>query len=136
MEVAHETEVDELEDRRLLVHLAREPLIFFPATDMPGLVAEIRPIFNGMPFPQVRTRVVRQETALGFVAAGMGFTLLPEWVTSFMPSSVRVARIDSCTTTVMYVAEPRTLTAAARLLRRALFEAAAAASAASSASSP
>ncbi|MFF0085893.1 LysR family transcriptional regulator [Streptomyces canus] len=108
--------------------LAREPLIFFPTRDMPGFVAEIRPIFEGMPFPSVRTRVVHQETALGFVAAGVGFTLLPESVTSFMPASVRVARIDSRPTTVMYVAEPRTLSPAARLFRRALFEAAAAVS--------
>ncbi|WP_264300219.1 LysR substrate-binding domain-containing protein [Streptomyces phaeolivaceus] len=114
---------------------AREPLIFFPARDMPGFVAEIRPIFHGMPFPRVRTRVVHQETALGFVAAGVAFTLLPEAVTSCVPSSVRVARIDSCSTTVMYVAEPRTLTPAARLFRRALFGATAAVSASSSASS-
>lgn len=52
-----------------------------------------RSIFNGMPFPRVRTRVVHQETALGFIAAGVGFTLLPESVSSLMPSSVRVARI-------------------------------------------
>lgn len=116
--------------------LSREAMIFFPARDMSGFVAEIRPIFDGIPFPRVRTRVVHQETALGFVAAGVGFTLLPESVSSFMPSSVRVVRIDSHPTTVMYVAEPRTLTPAARLFRRNLFDAAAVVSASTSAGQP
>lgn len=105
--------------------LAREPMIFFPARDMPGYVAEIRPIFKDMPFPRVRARVVHQETALGFVAAGVGFTLLPESVSSFMPESVRVARIDSRPTTVMYAVQPATFTPAAQLFQDALLEAAA-----------
>lgn len=109
--------------------LSREPMISFPARDMPGFVAEIRPIFDGVPLPRVRTRVVHQETALGFVSAGVGFTLLPESVSSFMPSSVRVVRIDSHPTTVMYVVEPRTLSPAGRLFRRTLVEAAAVVSA-------
>lgn len=100
--------------------LANEPLIFFPGRDMPGFVAEIRPIFDGTTFPQVRTRVVHQETALGFVAAGVGYTLLPESVSSFMPAAVTVARIESRPTTTMYVVEPATPTPAARVFKDAL----------------
>lgn len=103
--------------------LAREPLVFFPAKDMPGFVAEIRPIFAGLPFPPVRTRVIHQETALGFVAAGVGYTLLPESVLSAAPSSVRVVAIDSKPTTTMFLAHPPgSLTPAAQLFRRALLD--------------
>lgn len=100
--------------------LADEPMIFFPGREMPGFVAEIRPIFEGTTFPQVRTRVVHQETALGFVAAGVGFTLLPESVSSFMPAAVSVARIESRPLTSMYVVEPTNPTPAARLFKKAL----------------
>ncbi|GIM67098.1 LysR family transcriptional regulator [Planomonospora venezuelensis] len=104
--------------------LAAEPMIFFPGRDMPGFVAEIRPIFDGLDFPQVRARVVHQETALGFVAAGVGFTLLPESVSSFMPAAVSVVRIDTRPTTTMFIVEPATLTPAARLFGEALAESA------------
>jgi DNA-binding transcriptional LysR family regulator len=101
--------------------LTREPLIFFPARDMPGFVAEIRPIFADVPFPRVRTRVIHQETALGFVAAGMGFTVLPESVSTFTPAAVRVTRIESRPATVMCIARPDSpLSPAAELFRRAL----------------
>jgi DNA-binding transcriptional LysR family regulator len=109
--------------------LVREPLIFFPARDMTGFVAEIRPIFEGLGFPRIRTRVIHQETALGFVAAGVGFTLLPESVSAFMPGAVRAVPIEPTPTTVMYVVLPATVTPAARLFRDALREAAAAAAA-------
>lgn len=101
--------------------LAAEPMIFFPARDMPGYVSEIRPVFAGLPFPHVRTRVVHQETALGFVAAGMGFTVLPESVSSFRPSAVHVARITGDPTTVMCLALPDVeLSPAAERFRAAL----------------
>lgn len=104
--------------------LAAEPMIFFPGRDMPGFVAEIRPVFDGLEFPQVRARVVHQETALGFVAAGVGFTLLPESVSSFRPTAVSVARIDERPTTTMFIVEPATLTPAARLFGDVMAEAA------------
>ncbi|MFM9371936.1 LysR family transcriptional regulator [Streptomyces sp. Da 82-17] len=101
--------------------LADEPMIFFPARDMPGYVSEIRPVFAGLPFPRVRTRVVHQETALGFVAAGMGFTVLPESVSSFRPAAVHVARITGDPKTVMCAAFPDTeLSPAAERFREAL----------------
>lgn len=101
--------------------LATEPMIFFPARDMPGFVAEIRPVFAGLSFPHIRTRVVHQETALGFVAAGTGFTVLPESVSSFRPAAVHVARITGDPTTVMCLALPDgELSPAAERFREAL----------------
>jgi len=104
--------------------LSAEEMIFFPARDIPGFVAEIRPIFADRMFPRIRARVVHQETALGFVAAGMGFTLLPDSVASFVPGAVRVVRIDSRPKTVMCIARAPQLTPAAELFREALFESA------------
>lgn len=86
--------------------LCDQPMIFFSARDMPGFVAEVRPVFSGLPFPPVRARVVHQETALGFVAAGVGFTVLPESVSLFKPAAVHVARLASRPPTVMCVARP------------------------------
>jgi DNA-binding transcriptional LysR family regulator len=104
--------------------LCREPMIFFPARDMPGFVSEIRPVFSGLPFPSIRARVVHQETALGFVAAGMGFTVLPESVSTFKPAAVHVAHIAGDHRTVVCVALPdRELTPAAKLFRAALMQA-------------
>lgn len=110
-------------DEVTAAELAAEPMIFFPAREMPGFVAEIRPIFDGLTFPRTPTRVVHQETALGFVAADVGFTLLPESVSSFMPATVRAVRIATRPTTTMYVAEPPVLAPAARLFKRVLREA-------------
>ena len=104
--------------------LSAEEMIFFPARDIPGFVAEIRPIFADLMFPRIRARVVHQETALGFVAAGMGFTLLPDSVASFVPGAVRVVRIDSRPKTVMCIARAPQLTPAAELFREVLFESA------------
>ena len=103
--------------------LSAEELIFFPARDIPGFVAEVRPIFDGLTFPRVRARVVHQETALGFVAAGMGFTLLPDSVTAFMPAAVRVVRIVSRPKTVMCIVKASRPTPAAELFRLALLDA-------------
>lgn len=87
--------------------LSVEPMIYFPATAMPGYLAEIRPIFKGYDFPPVRHRVVHQETALGFVAAGVGFTLLPQSVSGFLPADVAVIPVASAPTTCMWIAHPR-----------------------------
>ena len=86
--------------------LCREPMISFPSGDMPGYVDEIRPIFAGLPFPPVRARVVHQETALGFVAAGLGFTVLPESVSTFKPAAVAVAEIAGDHLTTVRAAWP------------------------------
>ena len=87
--------------------LAEEPMISFPAREMPGFVAQLRSIFSGPSgFPKVTQRVVHQETALGFVAGGLGYTILPESVSRFKPDTVRVVPISSRPTTTMMAASP------------------------------
>ncbi len=86
--------------------LSSEPLIFFPEREMPGYAAEIRPLFQGLRFPQVYTRIVQQETALGFVAAGLGYTLLPASVTAFAPRQVALRPIAGRPQTGVYAALP------------------------------
>lgn len=86
--------------------LCGEPMISFPSGDMPGYVDEIRPVFAGLQFPPVRARVVHQETALGFVAAGLGFTVLPESVSTFKPATVHVADIAGGHLTTVRAAWP------------------------------
>ncbi|QIZ37465.1 LysR family transcriptional regulator [Saccharopolyspora sp. ASAGF58] len=87
--------------------LAGEPMISFPPREMPGFVAQLQLIFSSpVPFPRVTHRVVHQETALGFVAGGLGFTVLPESVSRFKPDAVQVVPISSRPTTTMMVAAP------------------------------
>lgn len=87
--------------------LAGEPMISFPSREMPGFVKQLESIFQGpVPFPRVTHRVVHQETALGFVAGGLGFTVLPQSVSRFKPDAVHVVPIASCPSTTMMVATP------------------------------
>lgn len=108
--------------------LSREPMIGFPSRDMPGFVSQLRLIFRDpLPFPKVTHRVIHQETALGFVAAGMGFTILPESVSQFKPQAVQVVQISSRPQTSMMIAErsdSSTTHAAADAFRRCLHAAA------------
>lgn len=86
--------------------LAGEPMISFPAREMPGFVPQLWSIFSDpVPFPKVTHRVVHQETALGFVAGGLGFTVLPESVSRFKPDAVRVVPISSRPATTMMIAQ-------------------------------
>jgi DNA-binding transcriptional LysR family regulator len=86
--------------------ISGEPMISFPSADMPGYLEEIRPVFDGVPLPVVRARVVHQETALGFVAAGLGFTVLPESVSTFMPASVQAVALAGNHRTTVRAAWP------------------------------
>jgi DNA-binding transcriptional LysR family regulator len=87
--------------------LAGEPMIGFPPREMPGFVAQLQSIFSlSASFPKVTHRVVHQETALGFVAGGLGFTVLPESVSRFKPDAVEVVPISSRPITTMMVAAP------------------------------
>ncbi|GAA1141389.1 LysR family transcriptional regulator [Nesterenkonia lutea] len=84
--------------------LVEGPLIFFPPREMPGYAAEIRPIFEGLRFPPVYARIIQQETALGFVAAGLGYTLLPASVTAFAPPTICLASLSGRPRTRVYAA--------------------------------
>jgi DNA-binding transcriptional LysR family regulator len=59
--------------------LGRLGMISFPYRLMPGYVGKVLEIFRGLELPpRVVHRTVHQETALGFVAAGLGFVILPQ----------------------------------------------------------
>lgn len=65
------------------------PLISYPVSLMPGYVArvaEVLRVADGA--AQVVEEVVHQETALGFVAAGVGTSILPESVRHLVPVSI------------------------------------------------
>lgn len=107
--------------------LSHLPLIFFRARDVSGFAAEFIEVFAGHRFPRVHTQVVHQETALGFIAAGTGFTLLPESVSTFIPAAVRVVRLDTPARTTMRMALPPGSGApAAHAFEQSLMESAAA----------
>lgn len=103
--------------------LLDSPLVFFPPREMPGYAAEIRPIFEGTRFPPVYTRIIQQETALGFVAAGLGYTLLPASVTAFAPATIWLASLSGGPRTRVYAAfSENQISPAAQLFLRVLHE--------------
>lgn len=115
------------EDRVSAGDLSKEPLIFFRASDMSGFTAEFSRVFRQHPFPRIHTHVVHQETALGFVAAGTGFTLLPASVSAFIPSAVRSLRLDAPAPTTVRMVLPNDREApAVPIFHEALIESAAA----------
>lgn len=68
--------------------LADESMIAYPRRLMPGYVDLVREVFARGRMPRTVQKVVHQETALGFVAAGEGFTVLPESVRELLPGSI------------------------------------------------
>lgn len=81
--------------------LSRLGMISFPAELMPGYIAQVDGIFKGLASgPQIVYRTVHQESALGFVAAGLGFVILPASSRSISPEGVVVRRLTTPTTSV------------------------------------
>lgn len=110
-------DADEVSARQL----AQEHLIFFPPREMPGYAAEIRPLFSSTGFPPVYARIIQQETALGFVSAGLGYTLLPASVSAFAPPTVHLAYIEEQPMTSIYAAfGAEAASGAAQLFRKVL----------------
>lgn len=71
--------------------LSDVPMISYPQTLMPGYVERIEEVFAASGRrANVVQEVVHQETALGFVAAGLGMTVLPESVRDLVPPSISV----------------------------------------------
>lgn len=72
------------------------PLIGYPRHLMPGFVdvvhAALAPTRRQLRYAH---KVVHQETALGFVAAGEGVTVLPESVREQLPASIRAVELDT-----------------------------------------
>ncbi|WP_102194723.1 LysR family transcriptional regulator [Microbacterium aurantiacum] len=67
------------------------PMISYPRSLMPGFVDRVTDALSTAPHPMnVVEEVVHQETALGFVAAGVGASILPESVRQLIPASIAV----------------------------------------------
>jgi DNA-binding transcriptional LysR family regulator len=91
----HEVRPDDLEG---------EPMILFPYRLMPGFVARVLRLFDGLQTPQVVQQAIHQETVLGLVAAGIGASILPESVRRFQMPGVVTRPIAGRPQTALYAA--------------------------------
>ncbi|RCK58701.1 LysR family transcriptional regulator [Microbacterium sorbitolivorans] len=83
--------------------LATMPIISYPRSLMPGYVDRVAQAVGAL---DVVEEVVHQETALGFVAAGVGASILPESVRQLAPASIAVVPIAGDATTRLLAAYP------------------------------
>lgn len=84
------------------------PMIAYPRSLMPGYVDRVHDILGlSAGSLNVVEEVVHQETALGFVAAGVGASILPESVRQLAPSSISVVPLSGSPTTRLMVARRR-----------------------------
>jgi DNA-binding transcriptional LysR family regulator len=85
--------------------LAGEPMILFPYRLMPGFVARVLQLFEGLETsPRVVQQAVHQETVLGLVAAGLGGSVLPDSVRRFQMPGVITRPIAGQPQTALYAA--------------------------------
>lgn len=89
------------------------PMIAYPHSLMPGFVDRVAAVLSSASSRmRVVEEVVHQETALGFVAAGVGTTILPESVKHLVPPSiVTVPLAGSPTSRLLAVTGERTVIA-------------------------
>lgn len=80
------------------------PLIAYPRGLMPGYVDRVNAVLAPAGTPRIAETVVHQETALGFVAAGVGASILPESVRQLVPPSIAVVPIAGSPTTRLLAA--------------------------------
>jgi DNA-binding transcriptional LysR family regulator len=72
---------------------------------MPGFVDRVTEVLGtASGTPQVIEEVVHQETALGFVAAGVGTSILPESVRQLVPPSIAIVPLAGSPTTKLLAA--------------------------------
>lgn len=86
--------------------LIEVPLIAYPRSLMPGYVDRVRAVLAPAGAPNVVEEVVHQETALAFVAARAGATILPESVRHMAPRSVAIVPLAGSPTSHLLVARP------------------------------
>lgn len=80
--------------------IADVPLISYPRSLMPGFVQRVAEVLSAAGrTAHVAEEVVHQETALGFVAAGVGASILPESVRQLIPASIAVVPLAGSPTT-------------------------------------
>ncbi len=85
--------------------LEGEPMILFPYRLMPGFVARVLRLFDGLKSsPQVVQQAIHQETVLGLVAAGLGISILPESVRRFQMPGLVTRPIAGHPQTALYAA--------------------------------
>ncbi|MBD8533979.1 LysR family transcriptional regulator [Plantibacter sp. CFBP 13570] len=84
--------------------LMEVPMISYPRALMPGFVDRVAEVLGTSSRTQVVEEVVHQETALGFVAAGVGTTILPESVRQLVPPSIVVVPLAGSPTTRLLAA--------------------------------
>lgn len=85
--------------------LEGEPLILFPYRLMPGFVARVLRLFDGLETsPQVVQQAIHQETVLGLVAAGLGMSILPQSVERFQMPGVVCRPLAGSPQTALYAA--------------------------------
>lgn len=83
------------------------PMISYPRSLMPGFVERVAGALASAGRARVVEEVVHQETALGFVAAGVGTTILPESVRQLVPPSIIVVPLAGSPTTQLLTARRR-----------------------------
>ncbi|MDQ0646377.1 DNA-binding transcriptional LysR family regulator [Microbacterium natoriense] len=81
-----------------------EPMIAYPRALMPGYVDRVTELLAQAGRMRVVEEVVHQETALGFVAAGVGISILPESVRQLVPPSIAVVPLAGSPTTRLLAA--------------------------------
>lgn len=85
------------------------PLIAYPRSLMPGFVDRVHEVLGlGAGGLRIAEEVVHQETALGFVAAGVGGSILPESVRQLVPPSIAVVPLAGSPTTRLLAARRAT----------------------------
>ncbi|GAA4484160.1 LysR family transcriptional regulator [Microbacterium panaciterrae] len=87
------------------------PMISYPRLLMPGFVDRVTEVLSAAPHAaNVIQEVVHQETALGFVAAGVGASILPASVRQLIPASIAVVPLAGAPTTrLLAVRQTRTM---------------------------
>ncbi len=84
------------------------PHISYPHALMPGFVDRVSAAFAEVPGTRrIVEEVVHQETALGFVAAGVGVSILPESVRQLVPPSIAVVPIAGSPTSRLMAVSPQ-----------------------------
>lgn len=87
--------------------ISEVPMISYPRALMAGYVERVSEVFRAAGcVPDVVEEVVHQETALGFVAAGVGTSILPESVKQLVPPSIVVVPLAGSPSTRLLAARP------------------------------
>lgn len=84
--------------------IATMPIVSYPSSLMPGYLQRVAQAVGPI---DVVEEVVHQETALGFVAAGFGASILPESVRQLAPASIAIVPIAGSPTTRLLAVYPK-----------------------------